>query len=163
MNVRTMKLSIAVALALALATATASAEQLRAFATRISNDSGNTSGVLKALDDAGHTSLLFSTTAKNSLVKITYNSECAVLGPPQSWVTVIVLVDGVQANPQNGDDFALCSSLPNGIDFQWVGAVRQSLIRVPNIGTHVVQIKIDLNGGATTWWQGDSSIVVEQQ
>ncbi len=163
MNARTVRLLIVVAVALALTTATASAEILKAFATRTSNDSGTTSGVLKPLDDAGHTSLLFSTSATNRLIKITYNSECAVLGPPQSWVTVIVLVDGVQANPQNGDDFALCSSLPNGVDFQWVGAVRQSLIKVPNIGTHAVQIQIDLNGGATTWWQGDSSIVVEQQ
>jgi hypothetical protein len=65
---------------------------------------------------------------------------------------VIVLVDGVQANPQNGDDFALCTSLPNGVDFQWVGAVRQSLIKVPKIGTHAVQIQVDLNNGATEWW-----------
>ncbi len=163
MNARTVRLSIAVAVALALTTATASAETLKAFATRISNDTGTTSGVLKPLDDAGNTSLHFSTSATNRLIKITYNAECGVLGPAQSWVTVIVLVDGVQANPQNGDDFALCTSLPNGVDFQWVGAVRQSLIKVPNIGTHAVQIQVDLNGGATEWWQGDSSIVVEQQ
>jgi hypothetical protein len=164
MKNRTIKLWGVLALAVAMATAGASAETLRASATRLSNDTGNTSGVLKPLDDAGHTSLAFKTSASNSLVKITYNAECAVLGTgPQEWVTVSVFVDGVQANPQNGDDFALCTTLPNGVDFQWVGAVRQSLIKVPSIGTHNVQIVVDLNAGATEWWLGDTSLVVESQ
>jgi hypothetical protein len=78
MNARTVRLSIAVAVALALTTATASAETLKAFATRTSNDTRTTSGVLKPLDVAGHTALLFSTSATNRLIKITYNDV-------QSW------------------------------------------------------------------------------
>ena len=97
MKNRTIKLWGVLGLAMAMATASASAETLRASATRMANDSGTTSGVLKALDDAGHTSLAFKTSASNSLVKITYNAECAVLGSgPQQWVTVSVFVDGVQ-------------------------------------------------------------------
>ena len=164
MKNRTIKLWSVLGLAIAMATVSVSAETLRASATRIANDAGTTSGILKALDDAGHTSLAFKTSASNSLVKITYNAECAVLGSgPEQWVTVSVFVDGVQANPKDGDDFALCTTLPNGVDFQWVGAVRQSLIKVPSIGTHNVQIVVDLNNGATEWWLGNTSLVVESQ
>jgi hypothetical protein len=72
-----------------------------------------------------------------------------------------VLVDGIEANPKNGTDFALCSAAST-TTFAWVGAVRQSVTRV-TAGTHTVQIRVDLLNGATNWWLGDTSLVVEAQ
>jgi len=163
MNNSIVKLCGVLAFAMAIVTASASAETLKAFAARAGNEFGNNSHFFVDLDNVPHNSLAFSTSATNRLIKITYNAECAVLGPPESWLSVTVLVDGKQANPASGTFFGFCTSLPNGVDHQWTGATRQSLITVPNIGTHTVQILVDLNNGATEWWLGDSSIVVEQQ
>jgi len=160
----TRKFSIAIAVFMAVVAlgSSASAETLAASATRVSNDSDVTTHVFKALNDAGATSLAFKTGSANRLVKITYNAECGVLGPTGTWISVTILVDGVEANPQNNIDFAMCTSTGTG-SFLWVGAVRQSLIRVPAAGTHNVQIVVDLVAGATNWWLGDTSLVVETQ
>jgi hypothetical protein len=162
MKIFSTKLTVALAVLVLLATSgpVASAETLKAFATRVANDQGTNTHFFKALDDAGHTSLAFSTSVTNQLVKITYNAECGVLGPAQAWVSVTILVDGVQANPKNGTDFALCTAT-SASNYAWVGAVRQSLITVPAIGTHHLQVLVDLNNAATTWWLGDTSVVVE--
>ena len=155
-----LTLALVVLTMTAMAT-TAFAESLLAFATRARNSSGSSSQLVP-LKDNGSTDLTFRTTGPNKTVKITYNAECASGGPTDSWVSVTVLVDGVQANPRSGTSFALCTSLGNGA-FDWKGAVRQSLITVPGAGGHVVQIRVDPNGGATFWELGDSSIVVEQK
>jgi hypothetical protein len=156
------KLTLAlVVLAMTAMAATASAESLLSFATRTGNVLG-TSSQLIALADNGSNSLAFQTTGPNKIVKITYNAECAAGGPADAWVSVTVLVDGVEANPRSGTGFALCASLGDGA-FNWKGAVRQSIIAVPAAGVHVVQIRVDLNQGATVFSLGDSSIVVEQK
>ena len=140
---------------------TAAAETIKLSATRTINDNATTTGIFKALTQAGSTSVSFSTTAASTFVKITYNAECGVLGPPQAWVAVTVFVDGVEANPRNGTDFAMCSA-NSATTWEWVGAVRQSTIRVA-AGTHRLQIRVDLLNGATRWWLGDTSLVVETQ
>jgi hypothetical protein len=160
---RTLTLALLIAVAFSTITTSASAELLKAFATRAGNESGANSHFFVDLDNSSHTSLAFTTTATNRVIKITYNAECAVLGPPESWLSVTILVDGVQANPASGTFFGFCSALPNGVTHQWTGATRQSLIKVPNTGPHIVQVLVDLNNSATEWWLGDSSIVVEQQ
>jgi hypothetical protein len=164
MNVNSLKkltLALAVILAVAALGATASAETLLAFATRANNASDVTTHVAVPLNGNGATSLSFTTKANNKLIKITYNAECAAAGPAGTWVSVTILVDGVEANPQSGTLFGFCTS--NGSAFQWAGAVRQSLITVPALGTHDVQVIVDLNAGATQWWLGDTSLVVEQK
>jgi len=157
------KLTLALTLLVAIAAmgSTASAEMLKASATRVANDTDVTTHVFKALNDAGATSLGFSVSGTtNKLIKITFNAECGVLGPPGSWISVTILVDGNEANPKNGTDFALCTATST-TTFSWVGAVRQSLITVAP-GSHNVQVLID-QLGSTQWWLGDTSIVVEQK
>jgi len=158
------KLCLAVALFFAAASipSTASAESLLAFINRATNATASTTHVLAPLDNGGATSLSFKTTAANKVVKITYNAECGVLGPAGSWQSVTILIDGVQANPSSGTLFALCTASSTS-SYVWTGAVRQSTLKVPLAGNHIVQVMIDLNNGATNWWLGDSSIVVEQQ
>jgi hypothetical protein len=160
-SLKQLTLALAVLVAVAAMGSTASAETLKAYATRVANDSDVTTHIFKALDDGGATSLSFSTTGANRLVKITYNAECGVLGTPDAWVSVTILVDGIEANPKNGTDFALCTATST-TDFSWMGAVRQSLITVP-AGSHNVQVLVDLLNGATQWWLGDTSLVVEQK
>ena len=154
--------ALVLALAFAALTSSASAERLRASSTRAGNESSTNTHFFADLGN-GKTSLSFNTSVANSLIKVTYNAECAVLGPPQSWLSVTILIDGVQMNPASGTSFGFCTSLPNGTDFQWTGATRVSLRTVPTTGTHVVQVLVDLNNGATTWWLGDTSIVVESE
>jgi hypothetical protein len=163
MNINSLKkltLAFAVILAVAALGANASAETLLAFATRANNASDVTTHVAVPLDDNNAPSLSFKTTAANKLIKITYNAECAVGGPAGSWLSVTILVDGVEADPKSGTFFGFCTA--NGSFLQYTGTVRQSLIKVPTAGTHNIQIIVDLNG-ATQWWLGDTSLVVEQK
>jgi hypothetical protein len=161
-SIKKLTLSIAILAVVVAVGSTASAEILKAFATRVANDTDITTGVPKMLTDAGATSLGFSVAGTaRKLIKITFNAECGVLGPPGSWISVTILVDGVEANPKNNLDFALCTATSTTI-FSWMGAVRQSLIPVEP-GSHSVVVRIDRVAGATQWWLGDSSIVVEQK
>jgi len=149
------------ALALGI-TATASAEVLVTFATRANNFNTTGSNVAVPLDDAAKTSLSFNTKAANKIVKITYNAECGVIGPAQSWLSVRVLVDGVDAAPASGNLFGFCSST-SASSYAWVGATRQVIYKVPTAGAHTVQVIANLNAGATSGWLGDTSIVIEQK
>lgn len=149
-------------LAVAFAVSSASAESLLVASSRIVNDSGTNTHFLQALNDAGATQLVFNTTVPKQLVKITYNAECGVLGPAGSWLSVTILVDGLQANPKNGTDFAFCTAT-SATTFSWMGAVRQSFISLGPVGAHKLTVLVDLNVGATKWWIGDSSVVIEAQ
>jgi len=157
------RLAVAMCLfmAIAVTSSIASAETLKTFATRAGNLFSTNSHFFIALNNSGATSVSFSTAAPNRVMKITYNAECGVLGA-SGWLSATIFVDGVQANPASGTSFALCTAESTST-FHWAGAVRQSMITVPGPGVHTVQVLIDLNAGATEWWLGDSSIVVEQQ
>jgi len=159
-SMRTLILPLALLAAVIALSATASAETLVAFATRTNNDFGTNTHFMQMLDDPGATSLSFNTPRAGRIVKITYNAECGVLGPRQAWVSVSILVDGVEANPKGGADTAFCTAT-NTANYSWVSAARQSIITLPTAGAHSVQILVDLNNGATNWWLGDTSLVVE--
>jgi len=157
---KVLTLAIAFGLAITSMPKTASAEALKAFATRTGNQTGTITAAV-ALNNSGATSLTFSTSVLNALIKITYNAECGAIGPTGGWTAVRIFVDGVEANPQSGTLFAFCTAQSTTTYF-WVGATRQSLIRVPSTGVHSVQVLVS-NVFSSTWWLGDSSIVVEQQ
>jgi hypothetical protein len=133
----------------------ASAEALLTFATRAGNISG-TSGQFIALNSAGATTLFFTSTT--ILLKITYNAECGALGSG-GWTSVRIFVDGIEANPVSGTSFAFCTA--EGSAFHWVGADRLSFITRPT-GVHSVRVFVQ-NISSSTWWLGDSTIVVEQR
>jgi hypothetical protein len=159
---RKSNLAIALFATIVAMASNVSAETLQAFVARANNAASTTTHVLVPLDHVGTTALPFKTTAANKEIKITYNAECGVLGPIGSWQSVTILVDGVEANPTSGTSFAFCSA-SSTTTFIWTGAVRQSIYKVPVAGNHIVQVLVDLNAGATEWWLGDTSIVVEQQ
>ncbi len=139
----------------------AHAGTLLAQATRPNNYTDTSTALVAVpLDASANTSLSFTTTARNELVRVIYNAECGVLGPPQSWLTVEVTIDGVQTNPKSGTSFALCTST-DASHYSWVGAVRQAVLRVPTPGSHTVQVLAAGENGVTTWWLGDTSLVVD--
>jgi len=124
----------------------ASAAPILASATRTSAFvSASTSPVFVTLRDEGVTSLKFYADP-NQTVVITYNAECLVTAPRGTWLSIHILVDGNAAQPSSGSDFAFCSAVDeNGQT--WGSAVRQSVVKVPYAGNHVVTIKAQLNAG----------------
>ena len=90
-------LSLLAALSLS---APAFADSIVTRAFRMANDNAPTTNVFKALNDNGTTALPFKTAVNNDLVRVTFNAECGVLGPTESWVSVTILIDGVQPTPR---------------------------------------------------------------
>ncbi len=141
----------------AAASILASATRTTAFA------STSKSEVPVPLTNNGVTELLFTTTIKNQIVKITYNAECVVTGTRGMWVSVRILVNGNEADPASGHDFALCTAFDK-TGKTWAARTRQSVFKVPAAGMHTVKVVARLNGaplGSGTWRLDDSSLVVE--
>jgi hypothetical protein len=156
---------IAAAAALAALALTAGAFPAKATilvtASRANNFSTTTTPSLIPLSNSGATSIKFTTTKANTKIRIIYNAECGVLGASNTWLSVTVRVDGVEANPASGTDFAFCTATST-TNFTWIGATRQSIITVPAVGTHTLTVQGDLNFGATEMWLGDTSVVVDE-
>src|SRR5438105_2475933 len=122
--------------------------------------SASTTSVPVPLRDNGSKSLQFATTVANQTVVIIYNAECAVFAPRGTRLSIRILVDGAEAEPSSGTDFALCSAVDtNGQT--WASAVRQSGLKVPAAGNHIIKILAKLVGASGTWVLDDSSLVVQ--
>jgi hypothetical protein len=94
------------------------------------------------LADNGSTALAFKTSAANQKIIIRYNAECQ--GGSVGWVSVSIFVDGVQASPASGSDFALCTGTG------YSGALRQSIYVVPASGAHSATVQAQGGGGNTS-------------
>ncbi len=141
--------SAALAVPVMIGASDARAEVL-ATATRVSGI--GTPGTIP-LNDSGGTALAFSTTKPNQKIVLTYNAECFTSG---SWLAISIFVDGKEANPQSGSDFAFCSAPGN-----WHGTVRQSIITVPKKGAHAATVVATLVGGGS-FSLDDTSFVIEK-
>jgi hypothetical protein len=132
-----------------------------ATATRTNLTAGGGGGfVTLKLTDDGDDALAFTTAALGQKVVITFNAECQVRGG--GFLIVTVNVDGVEAAPASGTNFALCSSAPGNVVNQPTGAVRQSVFVVPSAGTHSVRVDAALSVASGGWQLDDTSLVVEQ-
>src|SRR5262245_55128465 len=126
----------------------ASAAPILASATRTAAFlSTGTTPVSIPLRESGAKSLKFDTTVANQKVVIIYNAECVVAAPRGSWLSISILVDGIEAEPSSGTDFALCSAVDAGGQ-TWSSVVRQSALKVPAIGSHTVTILANLLAGS---------------
>jgi hypothetical protein len=107
----------------------------------------------------GGTALEFTTTEDNQQVKLTYSGWCALHGERGRWLGLRMEVDGIQAAPASGFDFALCSSVaPN--DYYFHSGFRQSVITIPKPGVHHARVFARMSGTAD-WLLGPRSLVVE--
>jgi hypothetical protein len=138
----------------------ASAASILASATRTSAFVGaSATPVLVPLREDGSTSLKFHADV-NQTVVIIYNAECLVTAPRGTWLSIRVIVDGNEAQPSSGSDFAFCSAVDDNGQ-TWGSAVRQSALKVSYAGSHVVKIEARLNAGNGIWRLDDSSLVVQ--
>ena len=140
--------------AASLVGASGASANVLATSTNTSGSGGGSSPVNVAVQQNGGTALAFKTAKNKQKIVITFNAECRADGT--GWVTVVVLVDGNQANPQSGSDFALCTPGAG-----WVGAVRQSVYTVPKVGAHSVTVVAQGISGNNSWSLDDISLVVE--
>jgi len=123
--------------------------------------STSTASTTVPLRNNNTTTLNFQTTADNQTVVIIYNAECVVDAERGTRLNIKILVDGNQADPSVGADFAFCSAVDTS-GATWVSAVRQSVMKVPVAGMHIVTIVGRMFGGAGTWRLDDSSLVVQR-
>jgi hypothetical protein len=151
----------ALTFAMAVALACPSEAGIFTTATRKGNfKSSSTALILVPLDDSGSKSVQFQTFDPDQPMVFLYNVECGVIGPSNSRVTVEIFIDGIQAEPASGTSFVLCTATDTA-EYSWAGVVRQSAFTVPLAGTHFLNVYAAGLGGATQWWLGDSSLVVD--
>jgi hypothetical protein len=113
------------------------------------------------LNAAGATTISFSLSAPTRLV-LTYSAECAVAAPAGNtgaWLDLDIIVNGNALAPTVGNQDAFCSS--NGTA-ETDGWTRGSITIFFNgvAGANTIRIQARGNGGATSLWLGDSSLVV---
>jgi hypothetical protein len=114
----------------------------------------STTEVVVPLTNHGADTLQFVTKTSNQLVTLTYNAVCVIDAPRGTWVSIRVVVDGQEAEPASGGDFALCSSIQPRF------YMRQSAVTVPDIGNHAVQI-FAKGSSAAVWALSDASLIVK--
>jgi hypothetical protein len=107
----------------------------------------------------GATALPFTTTKNNQVVKLSYNALCAIFGQRGRWLGIRLEVDGVEAAPASGYDFALCSAV-EPLKYYYTTAFRQSVITVPTAGVHNVRLYARISDFAN-WYLGLQSLTVE--
>jgi hypothetical protein len=109
----------------------------------------------------GGLNLSFTTTEPNQVVKFGFSAACRIGGARGRWLGIRVVVDGVEASPNSGYDFAFCSSVLNGF-LTYHGGFRQSVMVVPTAGQHNVRVFARLSeGGPASWGLTTISMVVE--
>ncbi len=148
-------LTLAAAIAI-LGSASAAKAEILAAATRTSSVlGGGPAATIMPLTDQGSKALAFSTSVANQTVVIEYNAECQARGG--GYTSVSIFVDGVQANPASGSQFALCTT-----DGSFTGAVRRSVLVVAKAGTHSVTVQAQSSAVGTNWSLDDTSLTVEK-
>lgn len=137
----------------------ASAEMARS-ATHTGNFTFATPTTLVPLNNNGKTRLgfRFRDTPEGWRI-ITYSAECSVSGPIGGWVDIDIIVDGNVIPPTDSTADAFCSALEGAGFDTWA---TQSITVAVQLGqgSHRIQIRARLNGGATGGWLSDSSLVI---
>lgn len=137
-----MKRTLFLALALLIAAGSAQADVLAASTRQTFTTPVTTSLNFLKLDDAGNTSLNFTTAATQTIV-VTYSTDCQVstLG---SALAVIIYIDGVAANGTAASSAGSHLCMTNDI----AAHSRTAFLTVP-AGNHTVQITGQILGSGT--------------
>jgi hypothetical protein len=134
---------------------------VRAVAYRGTTFSGSSaSEVAIPLNDNGAKVLHFTTAAANATVKVVYGASCTIQGPLGEWASIRLVVDGVEAAPASGSDFAFCSTRNSNL-LNFHAGYRQSIAVVPKKGDHTVRIYGKGSAAGVSWGFGDATLLVE--
>jgi hypothetical protein len=122
------------------------------------------------LDSAAgaQTSLTFSTTVANQLVRVILNAECSIGGAATNWLDTTILVNPAGplaefALPPSAGDNAFCSGNGTATHLDgFVSAVTQAFAQIPTAGVHTIRVLVTPVPGVP--WRIDSlSIVIDSQ
>ncbi|HEY5808780.1 MAG TPA: hypothetical protein VIT67_12470 [Povalibacter sp.] len=128
---------------------------------RPNNWSAGPAAAFVPLNAAGATTTSFSLAAPTRLV-LTYSAECAVSAPAGNagvWLDLDLIVNGVPIAPTAGNQDAFCSSNGTAALDGWTRA-SITVFFTGKTGANTVRIQSRGNGGATSVWLGDSSLVI---
>jgi len=128
---------------------------------RPDNWTAGPAAVFVPLNAAGATTINFSLTAPTRLV-LTYSAECTVGAPAGNagaWLDLDLVVNGVTIAPTVGNQDAFCSSNGTVASDGWTRASITVFFKGAT-GANTVKIQSRGNGGATSVWLGDSSLVI---
>ena len=122
------------------------------------NNSANNSSSSLTLTQIPGMSVTF-TVNHRAHVLMHFTDEAGCAGTTAgNWCDVEILVDGVEAAPGDGTDYAIDTSDGTGT-FKWVGAALNRNITVA-AGTHTVQVMYAPVFSGDTVWSGENSLEV---
>lgn len=169
MNTKTMKISrmcrsvaLTSLLGLGLMASDASAEILLTRA----NNSWQGSTLATNLNLGGVTSLNFSTTSSNQMIRVIVTANCSIAGVQTNWLGARIYINPAGAEAEgslNPSDNILCSG--NGTATQsdgYMSAVIQGFRQLP-IGTHTIRVAVTPNPAGTAWRIDNLTLVVDSQ
>jgi hypothetical protein len=127
-------------------------------AVYIAGNSGDAKSTSTTLTTIPGMSLKF-TVGHNARLLMHFTDEAGCAGPTAGdWCDVEILVDGVEAPPGAGTDYAIDTSDGSG-GFKWVGAGLNRNKKVA-AGTHTVSVVFAPVFSGDTAWSGENSLEV---
>lgn len=92
-------------------------------------------------------------------IRFSGESDCydGVVG---DWCTVTILVDGTEAYPQGGSEYAIDGTMGNSGDY-WEGNISERYVKVGS-GNHTVSVVAYVGGTLPTYRIDDWTLVVDQ-
>lgn len=94
------------------------------------------------------TSLTFSTTVANQLVRVILNAQCSIGGAATNWLDTTIYVDpagplAAYTIPPSAGDNAFCSGNGTATHLDgYVSAVTQAFTQVPTAGVHTIRVLV---------------------
>lgn len=168
-----MKRSIGIAALMALsliagqAWADVIATRTNTIPTVVGDNEACATATFLPLNNAASTIMPFVTTRDNQRVVVTFSAECSVKAPNfTTWLTIDILVDGVEIAPTQTVDNAFCTAHGNNSLDGWVSASATGVFVVVDPGIHTARVRASLVGCSDTaprddmWRIDDSSTII---
>lgn len=144
-----------------MAVSAASFASIKTAQVRANNYTALPEAAFVPLNAAGAKTISFYLNAPTRLI-VSYSAECAVAAPAGNtgaWLDIDLVVNGTALPPTAGNQDAFCSSNGTvGADGWTRGSI--SIFFNGVTGLNTIKIQARGNGGATSIWLGDSSLVV---
>jgi hypothetical protein len=131
---------------------------------KVATDAPNATTGLTTLSQAPGMKVTISVPAtytNGALILARFSAESGCVGAPAgSWCIAEIFVDGVEAAPGDGSDYAFDTST-GASTYQWGGhSMDRSIVVKP--GTHTVSVMWSVLTSGLTFWTGERSLIVER-